>query len=276
MTAGDMWHITGALNPSRRAVWFKGGNTDNYIQINAAAAARVAGNDTVGSWTAWINIPDITGTYCIMCAGDDNAVEFLEFNVEAGLLTSRCTDAAVVQFVSQEDAVGLTPHKWHHVSMVQAAGGQGIQFYIDGVRTASTNDTAADVNEWFVNLDGIDTMRIGAANKVGDASVTNEFVGGISNVKIFIDVLTPTEVMEDYQGIVNTNNLHNHWDFDNDFVDVGSGLDNGTLVGTSATLCPAYSEFTSRYNSITTPVAADTILFSATESRGDLIVIKAA
>lgn len=258
-------------------MWFKGGNTDDYIQINAAAVARVAANDTVGSWTAWVNIPDVTGTYCIMCAGDDNAVEFLELNIEAGLLTARCTDATVAQFVTQADAVGFTPHKWHHVAMVQAADGQGPQLFIDGARIAATNDTSTDVNEWFNNLDGIDTFRIGAANKAGDASVTNEFKGGISDVKIFTDVLTYEEVLNDYKGIANTNNLHNHYDMDNDVDDVdGSGADNGTVTGTSLTLCPRYSEFTSMYNTITTPLVADTVLFSTTDTTGHLVVIKAA
>ena len=284
MTAGDMWHVSGGLYPSRKAVWFKGGGTDDYVAIHAAVAARTAGNDTVGTWTAWICVPDITGTYSIICAGDDNVVEFIEFSIETGLLTARCTDATTAQFVSQEDAVGITPHKWHHVALVQRANGLGPRFFIDGVLTASTNDTATDVNEWFANCDGLDKGLIGAANKAGDASITEEFVGGIGEVRIYTDAKTDAEIktMYDYEskgiGSSNTTNLHNHYVWNNNAVDVdGSGADNGTLTGTSLTLCPQYCEFTSRYNTITTPVVADNVTLAVDNKNvAHLVVIKAA
>jgi hypothetical protein len=283
MTAGDMWHVSGGMKPSRKAMWFKGGDTDDYVQINAAAVARTAANDTKGTWMAWVNMPNITGTFCIMCAGDDNVVEFIELNIEAGLLTARCTDGTTVQFVTQADQVDFTPHVWHHVAVVQRADSLGPHLFVNGAEIARTNDTTTDVNEWFNNCDGIDTMRIGAANKAGDASVTNEFTGGISNVRIYTDAKTNAEILSLYQyerdgvGSNNTTNLHNFYDFDNDLVDAGSGADNGTLVGTSATLCPNYCEFTSIYNTITTPVVADTCLFSVDANNvGHLVVIKAA
>ena len=276
MTAGDMFFIRGGLQPSRKAIWCKGGDTDDYIEINAAGAARVAANDTVGAFMAWINIPDITGTYCIVGAGDASVVEFLEFNVEAGLLTARCTDATVVQFVTQEDAIGLTPHRWHHVAMVQSADGAGCRLYIDGVLRASTNDTATDVNEWFNNLDLIDTMRIGAANKAGDNSVTNEFKGGISDVRIYSANKTRDQVKLIYEGTNDTTGLTGHYQFNDNYLDSGSDAANGTLTGTSVNLVNNYSEFTSRYNYITTPVVADTCLFSVSDEVGYLLVIKAA
>jgi len=126
MTAGDLYHVSGGLN-GRFAFSWPAAVSDDYIQVNGAAVARVAANDTGGSWTPWINMANITGTFAVVCAGDDNAVEFIEMNVEAGLLTGRCTVATTVNFVTQADAIHFEPHRWYHVAMVQAADGAGVK-----------------------------------------------------------------------------------------------------------------------------------------------------
>jgi len=278
MTAGDTYHVSGGLK-GRFAFSWPAVVSDDYIQVDAAAVARVAANDTVGTWTAWINMPNITGTFTVIGAGDKDVVEFFELNVEAGLLTGRCTDATVAQFVTQADAIHFEPHRWYHVAMVQAALGAGVKLYVDGIQIAATNDTATDVNEWFNNLDGIDSMRIGAANKVGDDSVTNDFIGAISDVKIFTDVLTDAEVKNDSKELVNTNNLHNHWDMRDDLTDAGTGADDGTDTGADGLLINNYSEFTSRFkHSAGVPVVADLITIDVDSSNniGHAVVIKAA
>lgn len=278
MATTDIYHISGGTK-GRHAVAFLGGNVDDYLQVNAHAAARVAANDAKGTYSAFINIPDITGTYAIVCAGDDNVVEFLELNIEAGLLTARCTDATTVQFVTQADAVHFTPHRWHHVAMVQNADGQGVILYVDGVKIASANDTATDVDEWFNNLDGIDTCRIGGANKAGNASVTNEFKGGISNVKYWNKALTAAEVEKDSKGLALSDDstyLQAHWDMKNDYVDAGLGLDDGTAVG-DILLLNNYSEFTSQLRYMTgTPVVADKIIIGFEDGLGHAVIVKAA
>jgi hypothetical protein len=279
MATTDIYHISGGLK-GRHAVAFLGGNVDDYLQVDAHAVARVAANDTVGTYSAWINVPDITGTYCILCGGDKNVVEFLELNIEAGLLTARCTDATTEQFVTQADAVSFVPHRWHHVAVVQAADGYGVRLYVDGVEIARTNDTATDVNEWYNNLDGIDSFRIGAANKAGDDSVTNEFKGGISNVKYWNKALTAEEVLNDSQNTALSDDatyLQLHLDMNEDYVDSGLGADNGTAVG-GILLTNNYSEFTSRLRNspAAAAVVADKLLCFAEEGTGHAVLIKAA
>ncbi len=278
MATTDIYHVSGGLK-GRHSVAFIAADHDDYIQVNAHAAARVAANDTVGTYSAWINIPDITGTYCIFCAGDDNVVEFLELNVEAGLLTARCTDATVAQFVTQADAIHFKPHQWYHVAVVQRADGYGPRLYVNGSQIAATNDTATDVDEWYNNCDGIDTFRIGAANKAGDASVTNDFRGAISDVKYWNKALTDSEVDNDYQNIALSDDstyLQLHLDMDEDYVDSGLGADNGTAVG-DVTLINNYSEFSSRLRHSTgVPVVADKLVCFADDGTGHAIVIQAA
>lgn len=275
MAVTDIYHISGGLD-GRKANAFLQSDHDDYIQVNAAAVALVASNDTIGSWTAWINLADITHTGTIIGAGDDNLVEFIELNVEAGLLTMRVTDGATVQFITQADQIDFKAHRWYHVAVVQRADGNGVRLYVDGVIIASTNDTTTDLNSWFAETDSIDTMRIGAANKVGNATVTNDFRGAIGEVKIFQDVLSDQEVKDDFDGIANTDNLHNHWDWDDDLIDAGSGLDNGTAVG-DVLLANNYSEFSSRLRNMTSaPVVADLLNFAIQGNTGHILVVQAA
>ncbi len=276
MAVTDIYHIGGNLKPSRKSIAFIDSDHDDYIQVNAAAVALVTSNDTTSSFTAWINIANTVGNFTIIGAGDDNVVEFLELNIEAGLLTLRITDATVVQVVTQADGNNLEAHRWYHVGVVQPADGTGPRLYINGIRIAATNDTSTDVDSWWAELDGIDTMRIGAANKAGNATVTNDFRGGISDVKIWQKIMSDQEMIDDAEGKSNTTSLHNHWDWNDDFVDAGTGADNGTSVG-DVILINVYSEFTSRLRHLTgSPVVADTLVIWGDSSAAHAVVIQAA
>ena len=257
MTAGDVYYVSGRLK-GRKAFAFPNVISNDYIQVDSAAIALVASNNTTGTFTAWINIPNLTGTFTILGAGDNSLVEFIELNIEAGLLTCRVTDGATAQFVTQADQIDFKPHRWYHVAVTQRAAGEGVELFVNGSLIARTNDVTTDLNSWFEETDNIDTMRIGAANKVGDASVTNDFLGAISDVKIWDAPLRASQVKDDFNGIVNTTNLHNHWDMDDDLLDAGSGADNGTSSGADGILINNYSEFTSRLKYIAVlPLAAE-------------------
>ena len=98
-------------------------------------------------------------------------------------------------------------------------------------------------------------------------------------MKIFDVPLTALQVLDDFNGITNTTNLHNHWDMDDDLVDQGSGLDNGTDVGADGILTNNYSEFTSRLkHSTAAPLVADTVstAIDSLNNVGHAVVIQAA
>lgn len=282
MATTDIYHVSGGLK-GRKAAVFCNATSDDYIQVNAFAAARTTANDTVGTITAWVNPANKTGTFTILGIGDNNAVEFIDFQIVAGKLGAACTDATTAQFVSATNSVVIEPHVWTHVAVVQRAAGNGPEFYVNGVKQASTNSTSTDVNEWFNNCDGLDTARIGASNKAGDASVTQEFVGAISDVKYYSVALTDEQIMNDYQSpglnaALNAASLQSHWDFADDYVDNGLGADDGTVVG-DVVLNNNYSEFSSRLRHMTgTPVVADSIniAIDSLNNVGHALVIQAA
>ena len=91
MATTDIYHITGGLT-GRKATAFIGGAVDDGIQVDAFAVAR-ANADTTGTFTAWINVPDITGSYAIIGCGDASADEFITLSIVAGKLEINCTDA---------------------------------------------------------------------------------------------------------------------------------------------------------------------------------------
>ena len=278
MAATDQYTIRGDLFPCRNAARFIGGDSDDLINADAAGVAREAAEDSDGTFTAWIMIPNTTETACTICAfGDTNADEFIDFAVKAGKLTCTISDGGVDQVTTQEDAVGITPHKWTHVAVVQTAGGTGPVFYINGVKRAATNDVSTDVDEWINDqLGGIDNFTIGALSQ--NTSVSQEFKGYISDVKYWNKALTQAEIIQDMKGTPLSDDstyLQNHWDMKDDYVDNGLGADNGTATGDI--LLTQASEFDSRLTFATgVVVVADKVHLALTDNMGYAHVVQAA
>jgi len=274
MAATDLYTVSGSLTPARSAIKCLGGNVDDYIQVDAFAAAQVAAGDTTGTFTAWI-CPGDVGTETIIGCGDKNVVEFIELNVELGKLVARCTDNTTVQFVVTSDAVIVDNlHRWVHVALVQ---GGVPQLYVNGERIAQTNTTSTNLAAWFGATAGIDSGRIGAANKAGDDSVTQEFSGAISDVKYWDTALTDEQVRADFQGTDNETNLISHWPFKIGLTDIGTGGYDGTNVGAGIIQVSGYSTLSSKLAFVAgAPVVADKINIWADGGIGYASVLKAA
>lgn len=266
------------------------GDSDDYYQVDASAA-DMANDDTTGALMAWVMMADDTSTMTAIGYGDKNVVEFIELNVEAGLLTCRCTDNTTAQFVTQADGDELEKHKWYHIAAVQ--NGDEVTLYINGEAIDATHDTSTDTTAWFKDCAGIDSGRIGAANKAGDDSVTQEWHGFIGPVRIYDDTEVKTaadvKAIYDYErkrvfennfegNIHDTNDttgLLNHWDM-TDLVDAGSGADNMTAVG-GVTLGSGCCTFTSRlWFDGNIPLVADDICIAMNNTKGIAVHLDAA
>ena len=261
MATTDILCIRGNLTPTKPAAICLGGNSDDYYQVDAAAAGQVTAVYTSGTWAAWIIPRDITQTGTIMGMGDKNVVEFIELNVEAGKVVARCTDATTAAWVLTTDAVVTAAHKWVHVALVH--DGAKPRIYINGVLVPQTMSTATSITKWISVCTGLDSGRIGAANKAGDDSVTQEFGGAIADLRLYggttnTGALTAEQVMylASHGEIAHVpasayapqTYLYNHWDFE-DLTDKGTGADPITAVGGMVLTCGA-CEFDSKFRSL--------------------------
>ena len=273
MATTDLHFIAGGLTPFRRGIRFLGGNVDDGIQVDAAAVAIVAGNHTKGTFTADISVPDDTGTYTFMGFGDANAVEYVTFSVEAGTIHVMMVKATPTTQIDVNTAAGtIIPHKIHHIAIVQDAS--RMKIYIDGNDMALTWTVETDAAQWFDDLNLIDGAHIGAADSIGGgALLTQEFKGYIANVKIWsgtsdLAALSQEQVKTVINGgKPNPTLLHNSWDLEFNFVDDGTGADDGSAVGDI--IFSDFNEFASRLTFLeTVPLFADNISISTDQGIG--------
>lgn len=263
MATTDLYTVSGDVTNTRHAVRFLGGDVNDGVQVDAAAAA-LANSATTGTISAWFMVPDRTGTYCIFGAGDANVVEFISMTVEAGTIQVACTDNTTAQWDYNTAAGTVKPNVWNHVALVQ--DGNRVKVYLNGENMALTYTTDTTPGSWFKACAGIDGAHIGAAEEGGDAGLTKEFKGYISTTRIYTQALTQAQVKDDMSG-AKPYTPHNSWELDLDYKDDGSGADDGTAVG--AIIFVDANEFASRLTfGCGTPVTADAVTIAMNDRTG--------
>lgn len=233
MTAGDII-VVNENSFGRKGNYLDG--TDDYVLHDAHAVARVAANDTVGTYTARIYLNDITGTYTILSAGDNNATaEFLHLTSVAGVLQVFLRDGAATRFDVIETSGSLVARKWIHVGVVQ--NGTRPILYVAGKPVAMTDTTSTDLSDWYDELALCDKFAIGVLES--NNTHTQDFNGAIGRVKYFSMALNDEEMLIESKDGTHTKRataIETARVFDitmeNDgTTDSGSGADNGTLTG---------------------------------------------
>lgn len=237
MTAGDIIvaHESGA---GKKGNYYDG--TDDYVLHDAHAVARVAAADTIGTYTAWIFLDNIAGTYAILSAGDhDNTNEYLYFRSAAGKLRVRINHAGATKFDVSETTGSLQARRWTHVAVVQ--NGTRPTLYVDGKAVAMTDTTSTDLTCWYGTLTLCDKFAIGVLESNNTHTV--DFHGAIGQVKYWNLALTQDEIQRDIRGealisldgprqTLLTAGLYFNVTYDYDgTTDSGLGADNGTLTG---------------------------------------------
>jgi len=277
MTAGDV-SVLVTNNQHRPALVCDG--TDDYGAVDAATVALVASAKTTGAIMGWIKPLSHTGTYCMFSSGDNNVVEHLHFGIEGGKLHGEMKNATVMQWeVDSTDIMDFSDNKWHHIACIM--NDTRPVFYFDGVAVAMTDTTTTDLDAWYDELTGGDKGAIGILNM--NATITLDFDGGISGVKIYNDiVLSANEVkaefdsgdprtafnLTDSRKIALASALHNHWVCD-DLTDDGTGADNMTLTGNAVNKL-FYSDLVQKTNNAYTH-ASD--VYQMTENNGSYTVM---
>jgi hypothetical protein len=234
MTAGDVIGIKGALD-ARQGASFDG--ADDYILADAHAVARVAGNDTTGTYSAWIYMDNIQQVDDFISAGDnDSANEYLAIQVNAQRLKIELKHGGAIQFAVIQTTETIPEKKWTYIAVVQ----DGIQpaLYVNGLKVATTNTTATDLTYWYDKLTGCDKFAIGVLESNGTHAF--DWDGMISDVKYWNRGLSAAEVLADKNGEALTGDgtylqLHllksNSGTFGYGVADQGLGDDDGTLTG---------------------------------------------
>lgn len=277
MATTDLHFVSGALQPTKRGIRFLGGNVDDQVQINAAAVAYKT--MVYGTISLWLMVPDNSGTYTAFSYGDASAVEYLQVTVEAGTIQVVLVDATTTKIDVNTAANTIKPHTWHHVAVVQDA--DILKIYIDGVDMTLTWTTSTATGGWGSLLDGLDSGSIGCAEMAGDGTLTQEFKGYISDVRVWGHAtvssgaaLTATQVEEVMSG-ASVGSPINWWDLDQNVSDAGSGADDGTIVGDL--IYSDANEFASRLTFLeTVPLTADNISITAENGRGYAYCVLAA
>lgn len=279
MATTDLYTVCGGLHPTKHGCRFLGGDVDDQIQVNAAAAA-VGNVGTHGAMACWLMVPDDAGTYTAVSFGDASAVEYAQITVEAGTIQFVLVDAGTTHIDVNTPAKSIKAHTWHHVAVVQ--NGTKLKVYIDGVEQTLTWTTATSITSWFKDCVNLDSGSIGCAEMAGDASLTQEFKGYISNVAIWSGTVAAAALTEQQvkqamgdPSNVNSTYLHNYWELDGDALDDGTGADNGTIVGDI--IYVSANEFTSRLTfGCGTMVVADSILLAMNDNMGMGLVVQQA
>lgn len=280
MATTDLHFIAGALHPVKRGVRWLGGNVDDQIQVDAAAAA-VGNVGTHGAMACWLMVPDDTGTYTAVSFGDASAVEYAQITVEAGTIQFVLVDATTTHIDVNTPTGSIKPHTWHHVCVVQDS--THVKVYIDGEEQTLTVTTGgATAGSWFKDCVNLDSGSIGCAEMAGNGTLTQEFKGYISNVSIWSGTvaaaaLSKDEVKSAMHNPVGTNStyLHNHWDLEFNLLDDGTGEDDGTAAGDI--IFSDANEFSSRLTFLeTVPLAADNVSICADKGVGFAYSILAA
>jgi len=233
MVAGDV--ITLRENAGgRKANLYDG--TDDYMLADAHAIARVAANDTVGTYTAWIYQDSLVGNQSILSTGDNNAAtELMKFSINTGgILQIYLKHGAVDQLRVTQTTGTIKARTWTHVAVVQ----DGIQpkLYVNGLNVAATNNTTTDLTFWYDELTGCDKFAIGVTES--NATHTDDFSGAIGQVKYWDVALTNIDILAEYNatsdgtafGSYGTPALNITMENDGT-TDSGSGADDGSLTG---------------------------------------------
>ncbi len=239
MVAGDIIVIN-ENSFGKKGNYYDG--VDDYVLHDAHAIARDTAGDTVGTYTAWIYLDNITGTKTILSAGDNSSLnEGFHFDVVGDKLRIFLHNgAAVTQFDVIETTGSLTARKWHHVGIVQ--NGTRPTLYVDGKASAMTDTTSTSLGDWYadISVGPVDKFAIGVTET--NNTHLNDFKGAIGQVKYFNVALSADEILKDSQGSALSDDagrvtaleaaLFFNITYENDgTTDAGLGADNGTLTG---------------------------------------------
>lgn len=156
---------------------------------NIDSVVPTVSSDTVGTWIAWVKIPDANPatTNHFLSFGDTDANEVISLgfqNVSGNIYAVAANDWAYRADQASVD------NMWICIALTH--NGTRPHLYKNGVQTGGTFITNNDRTTWFSDFTGIDNGRIGCQNFFTFGNITF-FTGHIGILKMYNDLKT-----EDY------------------------------------------------------------------------------
>jgi len=238
MTAGDVKVISANAKAYKSIVC---AGVDDFINIDAFTVARVAANDTLGTFTAWILPLSDASNFCVFSAGDNNVVEHFNFGLESGKIHAELKVATTMQWDIDSTNVLVTQAispGWHQIGITM--NGTRPTLFLDGVAVAMTDTTTTSLSAWYDELTGGDKGAIGILEM--NSTTTLDYDGAIGPVKYWNRDLSAAEMLAEFNTQGSTVGLISHWDWNTDFKDDVGGH-NGSATS-DVQLDSNYSEFT--------------------------------
>jgi hypothetical protein len=230
MAAGDVITII-EDNVARKGNYFDG--TDDYVLHDAHAVARVAANDTTGTYSVWVYLNSTTGATFLSAGDNDSANEYLDFYVATStrLLGLDFKQGGAVQWSVKTTTATIPVRTWTHIAVVQ--NGTQPVLYINGEVPVQSNIVSTDLTMWYDELANCDKFAIGCLES--NNTHTKDWNGAIGQVKYWNRALSAAEILRDYNGEALYDDAtylqFNVTMEDNGITDSGLGADNGTLTG---------------------------------------------
>ncbi|MCV9389328.1 LamG-like jellyroll fold domain-containing protein [Reichenbachiella ulvae] len=179
--------VADRLSNASSAYTFDGGD---YIVVDGNSAFDV-GTSTDFSFSGWFKSSNAA-----------QSVLFDKSNGATGYLTLLLSDGSL-QFFMVQDGVGnasLTTSRtgmndghWHHYA-ISIDRDNGINIYIDGMLSEQSTTLSNGINP-----DTIEDLLIGVASDAGNTNLNNFFIGDLDDIRIYSDLITPTQASNLYQ-----------------------------------------------------------------------------
>jgi hypothetical protein len=232
----DLPHVGHSLIESSDTQVSSFDGVNDWVEIDNLNVLDLHSNGTI---TAWIKPIDAGSNRYFLTYADNNGIyNYIAFGIRtsSGLLqlASRGTTASDDYVIAS--IASMSFNDWNHISIT--SDGVNYKMYINGIDSGITvlsNDGGSlSDGGWFSDVSaGAERLTIGQFGRDTD---TNFFNGQISNVAIYNDVRTPSEIKQDFlNGYIDTTdpNLVSYWPLAGDYQDkVGTnhGTNNGSTI----------------------------------------------
>lgn len=192
---------------------FTSANSD-WVSIPDSAAMDFtdgAGTDEAGSIVAWINVSDLTPGVYMFNHGPSVANQYnFSFSIAStGKPVFALYNNTGAAYISRTaDAQAVYEGRWHQVAVTYdgSEASTGIILYVDGEVVASTG---AD-NGYSGTHDSTQVYETGSRS----AGTLNFLDGNIGELSFYTDVLTPAEILADYNDTHESGSLEAWWKID--------------------------------------------------------------